>query len=169
MDQLVATIISGGALIIAATILEEMINFLIGRAAKLSGASPTVARDIKVSLRIILVLVVISVVLSVTHLASEFTALTISGIGALALSLALQTTLSNIISGILLMVDGVIRLNDEVEYSGVRGKVVRVALRNTWIKKEDGSIAVVSNAQLSGGPLVNHTAGARLKKKYAIE
>jgi small conductance mechanosensitive channel len=104
-----------------------------------------------------------------TGLASEFTALTLSGIGALAVSLALQNTLSNIISGIFLFSDGLIHLNDIVEYSSVRGKVVRIALRNTWIKMDSGEIAVISNSLLSGGPLINHSATARLSKKYAIE
>ena len=108
-------------------------------------------------------------ILSLTGLASEFTEITISGIGALAVSLALQNTLSNIISGILLFHDGVIHLNDTVEFGSVKGKVVRLALRNTWIKMDSGKIAVISNSQLSGGPLINHSATERLSKKYAIE
>ena len=47
-------------------------------------------------MRVIAVLVIVTVILSLTGLASEFTAITISGIGALAVSLALQNTLSNI-------------------------------------------------------------------------
>jgi len=160
-----------GAIVIAAgaILIEESISFVIRRAAKLAGANPTVTRDIRASLRVIALLAIVSGILSITGLASEFTALTISGIGALAVSLALQTTLSNIISGILLFTDGIIRLNDEIEYSGISGRVVRVALRNTWIRKEDGALAVVSNSSLSSGPLVNHTALARLSKRYALE
>ena len=62
-----------------------------------------------------------------------------------------------------------IHLGDVVEYSGVKGTVVRIALRNTWIKADDGSIAVVSNTSLSNGPLVNRSGVDRLKRKYAIE
>ena len=154
----------------AVTILvEEVISFLIRRAAKVAGASSTVIRDIGAAMRVIAILVIIAGILSLTGLASEFTALTLSGIGALAVSLALQNTLSNIISGIFLFSDGVIHLNDIVEYSSVRGKVVRIALRNTWIKMDSGEIAVISNSLLSGGPLINHSATARLSKKYAIE
>lgn len=154
----------------AVTILvEEVISFLIRRAAKVAGASSTVIRDIGAAMRVIAILVIIAGILSLTGLASEFTALTLSGIGALAVSLALQNTLSNIISGIFLFSDGVIHLNDIVEYSSVRGKVVRIALRSTWIKMDSGEIAVISNSLLSGGPLINHSATARLSKKYAIE
>ncbi|MDA4118901.1 MAG: mechanosensitive ion channel family protein, partial [Thaumarchaeota archaeon] len=89
-----------------------------------------------------------------------------SGVMAVAISLALQTTLSNVISGILLFNDGVIRLDDTIEYSSTRGTVVRVGLRNTWIKTEEGTIAVVSNSSLSSGPLVNRSATERLNRKY---
>jgi len=148
--------------------IEEAIGFVIRRSAKVSGASTTVSRDVVTALRVIAILAIVSEVLSATGLASEFTTITISGIGALAVSLALQTTLSNIISGILLLYDGVIRLNDEIEYGSVRGKVVRLALRNTWIMTDSGSIAVISNSTLSNGPLINQTGTARLSKKYAI-
>jgi small conductance mechanosensitive channel len=156
-------LVIGAAVAVAGTVLiEEIISSVIRRAAKSAGANPTVIRDIGTALRVIAVLVILSGILSLAGFASEFTALTISGIGALAVSLALQATLSNVISGILLFNDGAIRLNDTVEYGSVKGRVVRLALRNTWIKMDSGAIAVVSNSYLSGGPLVNHSATARL-------
>ncbi len=163
-------LVIGVVVTVAATLLiEEVIRFLIMRAAKAAGASPTVIRDVGVTLRVIAGLVILSGILSLTGLTSDFTTLAISGIGALAVSLALQTTLSNIISGILLLRDGVVHLNDTVEYGSVKGRVVRLALRNTWIKMDSGTIAVVSNSQLSNGPLINHTATARLSRRYHIE
>jgi small conductance mechanosensitive channel len=160
----------GAAVSIVATVLiEEAISSVIRRAAKVAGTSPTVIRDVVVALRVIAILIILAGILSLTGLASEFTALTISGIGALAVSIALQNTLSNIVSGILLVYDGVIHLNDTVEYGSVKGKIVRLALRNTWIKMDSGNIVVISNSLLSSGPLINHSATERLSKKYAIE
>lgn len=163
--------ITAESVLIGAGILagEEVTRLILKRAAKMAGAGPTVVRDIGVVLRLVAAVAIASTALRLTGLASEFTALTISGIGALAVTLALQATLSNVISGVLLFNDGVIRLNDVVEYSSVKGKVVRVALRNTWIKMDSGMIAIVSNSSLSNGPLVNHSATERLSRKYAIE
>jgi small conductance mechanosensitive channel len=155
--------------IIVTVLIEEVISSVIRRRAKVAGTTPTVIRDVLVTLRVIAILIILTAILSLTGLASEFTTLTISGIGALAVSLALQNTLSNVISGVLLLFDGLIHLNDIVEYGSVKGKVVRLALRNTWIKTESGTIAVISNSLLSSGPLINHSATARLSKKYAIE
>jgi len=160
--QLVTT-----ALVIVA--LEEFGGAVSKRLAKKAGAGATVVRDLGVLLRIGGVIAIATNVLSATRIASEFTTLTVSGIAALAVSLALQTTLSNVISGVLLFNDGAIRLHDSIEFGGVKGKVIRVALRNTWIKMESGSLVIVSNSSLSSGPLVNHSATDRLSKKYALE
>lgn len=169
MVPILELVIGAAVTVAGALLIEEAISFLIRRAAKAAGASPTVIRDVGTALRVIAGLVILTGFLSLTGLTSGLTTLTISGIGTLAVSLALQTTLSNIISGILLLNDGVVHLNDTVEYGGVKGKVVRLALRNTWIKMDSGMIAVVSNSMLSSGPLVNHTATARLSRKYHIE
>jgi small conductance mechanosensitive channel len=163
--------ISGSVFIVVITFVAlEVLSVVIRRAAKLAGAGPTVLRDLREGMRIIALLIVFSAIVSFTGLASEFTALTISGIAGVALSLALQTTLSNVIAGILMINDGVIRLGDQIEYGGsVKGKVVKVALRNTWIELQDGSLAVISNSNLSGGSLINRTATQRLKRKFGIE
>jgi small conductance mechanosensitive channel len=160
-----------GTLVISIVIIVivEVLSFVIKRAARAAGAGPVVIRDLGAFARISEVLLIALAITRLTGLSSDITTLTLSGIGALAASLALQTTLSNIISGILLLSDGVIHVGDVVEYSGVKGKVVRIALRNTWILAENGSIAVVSNTTISNGPLINHSGADRLRKKYAIE
>ena len=61
--------------------------------------------------------------------------------------------------------DGVLRLNDSVEYSGVKGVVVKIGLRATWVKTDHGDIAIISNNYLVNGPLVNRTATQRLERK----
>ncbi|MGB6501668.1 MAG: mechanosensitive ion channel domain-containing protein, partial [Thermoplasmata archaeon] len=46
--------------------------------------------------------------------------------------------------------------------SGVRGTIVRVAVRNVWIRTKEGDIAVIGNSNLKSGPLVNYTATRRI-------
>jgi small-conductance mechanosensitive channel len=147
----------------------EALSFGVKRAARAAGAGSVVIRDVGVYARIIEIVLIAFVITRLSGLSSDITTVTVSGIGALAVSLALQSTLSNIISGILLLSDGIIHIGDTVEYSGLKGKVVRLALRNTWIESDSGAIAVVSNTSLSNGPLINHSAVERLKKKYAID
>jgi small conductance mechanosensitive channel len=164
--DIVFYIAASGIGIIAA---EELVSVVTRRAAKAAGAGSTVLRDIKTGTRLIALVLIISNVLNLTGLSSLFTTLTISGILAVAASLALQRTLSNVIAGLLLFNDGVLRLGDTIEYSGTKGRVVRIGLRNTWVKTDPGHLVVVSNSLLSEGPLTNLSATERLKKKYAFD
>jgi small-conductance mechanosensitive channel len=108
-------------------------------------------------------------VLRFAGLASDLQTITFSGIVGLTLSLAVQSTLSNMIAGLLLFRDKALRLHDEISYSGVRGSVVSIGFRNVWIKSIDGSYALVSNSALSYGPLINYSAINRIKHKIEEE
>lgn len=153
------------SIIAAAWLFSEALIRLAYRALKKAGASPFITRTIRDALTVVWVVLAAAGILTVTGIASEFSFLTLSGIVGLAVSLALQSTLSNIISGILLLSDGVLRLNDSVLYSGVKGVVVRIGLRSTWVKTETGDIAIMSNSNLASGPFVNYSAAKRLERK----
>jgi small-conductance mechanosensitive channel len=135
------------------------------RIALRAGASKRVAHAADQWIAVVMVIIAIATFASLTGISSEFTTLTISGIAGLAASLALQTTLSNIISGILMLQDGVLRLGDDIEFGSVRGEVVKLSLRTTWLKRQDGVIVLIGNSNLAAGPIINHTAKDRLEKK----
>ena len=146
-------------------VLGFVFTRLTRRVALRAGASKSVARTADQWIAVLMVCLAVGVFAGLTGISSEFTALTVSGIAGLAASLALQTTLSNVISGILMLQDGVLRLGDDIEFGSVRGEVVRLSLRTTWLKRQDGVIVVVGNSNLAAGPIVNHTARARLERK----
>lgn len=149
-----------GCVVIAAIILVffELVGRAIGRIARRAGARKPTVRSILETARILgIVLAALSVV-TYAGLASVLAVLTVSGIAALAISLALQSTLSNMVAGVLLLRDRSIRYGDVITYSGIKGRVIRVALRNTWIVTDAGVVAIISNGNLNNGPLINHTA-----------
>jgi small-conductance mechanosensitive channel len=137
----------------------------ITSAAKRAGVPQAQLRFFRDVMRALFILLAVIAIIHLSGLTSEFTALTVSGIVAIALSLALQTTLTNVISGVLLLLDGSIHVSDSVEYSGVKGEVVKIGLRNTWIKTKKGNLVIISNSLLASGPLTNYTASQRLLKK----
>jgi small-conductance mechanosensitive channel len=130
-----------------------------------AGASKQLVRNIRDGVRIAWIVVSVAAVLIVTGVASEFQALTVTGLAGLAISLALQTTLSNIIAGVLLFSDRTLRLNDIISYSGIKGTVVRVGLRSTLIRTQEGNIAIIGNSTLMSGPFINYSAEERLVGK----
>src|SRR5207249_4131251 len=117
---------------------------------------------IVVAVAAVLIVVAIASEFQITGIASEFQALTVTGLAGLTISLALQTTLSNIIAGVLLFSDKTLRLNDVISYSGIRGTVVRVGLRSTLIRTQEGNIAIIGNSTLMSGPFINYSAEERL-------
>lgn len=159
--------VSLGVILIVGTLLTRLVHGIARRA----GASKQVVSSITELMGVLMLLAAVGVLSTLTGLSSYLTALTISGIAGLAISLALQTTLSNIISGILMLRDGVVHLGDDLQYGGpggLRGVVVRVSLRTTWLKTPDGVISVIGNSTLAAGPILNYTAGARLRKKLEV-
>lgn len=97
---------------------------------------------------------------------SFLSTLTFSAIAGVAVTLALQTTLQNLVAGLLLLQHRFLRLGDEVQFSGLKGSVVGFGLVTTVLKLSDGNLAFVSNANLLSGPLVNFTAAQRLTGEY---
>ena len=165
IDPIIILIIEIVLIIVGSALLTEALIRGLSRLVKRAGAHAGLARSIREGFTLVWVTLAAVAILSLTGVASEFSFLTISGIVGLAVSLALQNTLSNIISGVLLLSDGVLRLGDSIEYSGVKGVVVKIGLRATWVKSGQGDIAVISNNYLMNGPLVNHTATQRLERK----
>lgn len=165
IDPKIVLIVEIALIIVGSAILTEALIRGLSRLVRRAGAHAGLARSIREGFTLVWITLAGVAILSLTGIASEFSFLTISGIVGLAVSLALQNTLSNIISGVLLLSDGVLRLDDSVEYSGVKGVVVKIGLRATWVKTDKGDIAVISNNYLVNGPLVNHTATQRLERK----
>lgn len=165
VDSLVSIAIKDLLIIIAFWIVGQLVIRAIRASARRAGVSKGQIRTATETLTFVVIVFAVLAVVHASGLGTQFTALTVSGIIALAFSLAAQATLSNVISGILLLVDGTLRINDKIEFSGIKGEVVKIGLRNSWIKTAEGSLVIVSNSQIASGPLTNHSASERLLSK----
>ena len=147
-------------------LVGQLLIRTITASARRAGVPQGQLRIFQEGLMYIFIVLASVTVVHLSGLTSEFTTLTISGIAAIALSLALQTSLSNVISGVLLLLDNTLRINDMIEYSGIKGQVVKIGLRSSWVKTSEGNIVIISNSQIANGPLINYTTGERLMKKF---
>ncbi|MDA4126519.1 MAG: mechanosensitive ion channel family protein [Thaumarchaeota archaeon] len=158
-------------LVVGVAVVGTFLASLVGSVALRAGASKAVANSVRSWIGVLMIISVVAGVAYLTGISSQLTTLTISGIAGLAISLALQNTISNVISGVLLLSDGIIRLGDDIQYGGpggVRGEVVKLSLRTTWIRTPEGVITVIGNTNLSAGPILNYTAKTRLGKKLEV-
>ena len=154
-----------GIALLLIVVFGTIVARLAAGISKRAGAPRDVANSVREWIAVVMILIAVAVVASLTGISSEFTTLTISGIAGLALSLALQTTLSNVIAGVLMLRDGVLRTGDLIEFGSIKGEVIKLSLRSTWIRTTDGAISIIGNSNLSAGPIINRTAKGRLEKK----
>src|SRR4029077_2161604 len=114
VDPVIIQIVEAIVTIAIAWLVAEVLIKLISGVAKRAGASPDLIRTVREALSILWIVLAAVAIVTISGIASVFSFLTLSGIVGLAISLALQNTLSNIISGILLLSDGALRLHDSI-------------------------------------------------------
>jgi small-conductance mechanosensitive channel len=78
------------------------------------------------------------------------------GVGGLAVALALQDTLSNLFSGLQILLSRQIKQGDYIQLeSGDRGYVTDISLRNTTVRGLGGSLIILPNSKLATTSIVN--------------
>ncbi len=86
--------------------------------------------------------------------------LAVIGAAGFVVAFALQGTLSNFASGLLIMVNKPFDVGDEVEVGGgIKGRVTRVSIFSTYIETDDGLMKIVPNDNIWKSVIVNQTTG----------
>jgi len=78
-----------------------------------------------------------------------------SGAVAIILALAVQSTLADVFSGIVLNATKPFRVDDVINIDGVEGKVVEIDWRSTYLLTSAGSMVVIPNAMAAKTRIVN--------------
>lgn len=84
-----------------------------------------------------------------------------AGVVGLAIGLALQGTLHNTFSGIILSFRPELEVGDWIETNDYAGEVQEVNLRNVVIKQSDNNLVVIPNVKIVENPFKNLTNTAR--------
>jgi small-conductance mechanosensitive channel len=170
LTSLTWELVVGSAVLVALfALVGEGVSRIVRRLGRRAGLKETTLISIRDGARVIWIVLAIVAVAFYAKLASDLDVLAFSTVGGLVLSLALQATLSNVIAGLFMIEDGTLRLGDEITYSSIRGTVIRITLRTTWLMSEKGVIVVVSNSNLMSGPLTIHSGTTRLVSRYHLE
>ena len=142
--------------VVVIRVILKLLDGMLARSKSLKSLSRYIHSVAKIAMTVILVLMVAEDV--GIHTTSLVAMLSVAG---LAVSLALQNTLSNVAGGIMLLVTNPFQVGDYVEADGISGTVHAIDLSYTAIITIDGKEIFVPNSQLAGTKIVNYTVLGR--------
>ncbi|MBM3918892.1 MAG: mechanosensitive ion channel family protein [Sphingomonadales bacterium] len=90
------------------------------------------------------------------------------GIGGLAVALAAQESLANLLGSFTIFLDKPFQVGDSVEFSGVSGTIEKVGFRSTRIRTLDKTLLTVPNKNLVGAPLNNMSEGTQKRARFQL-
>jgi MscS family membrane protein len=96
------------------------------------------------------------------------TALAGLGVGGIAVALAAQKTLENVIGGASLIMDGAVRVGDFFKMGDVTGTIEVIGLRSTRVRTMDRTIVTIPNGQMATMMLENFSARDRFWLRHLI-
>jgi MscS family membrane protein len=120
-----------------------------------SNVTATVAPMMKKIVDLLLFLIAGMIILD--HYGVNIGSLLVSlGVGSLAVALAAQETVANMIAGFVILIDQPFRVGDRIKIpSGEEGDVTQIGLRSTRILNYDNNLVVVPNSELVKNRLIN--------------
>lgn len=117
----------------------------------------------EVGLKVVLLLVVASMVgLETTSFIAIFSAL------AFSVGLALQGSLGNFASGVLILLFKPYRVGDLIKVVGLAGTVKEIQIFNTILLTPQGKRIIIPNGKMTDGPIENIAEGAEVQAEVTV-
>lgn len=144
--------------------LAGLISKIVAKAmekAKVGKEVVTFAHSfVKIGIKILIFVAVIGTL--GFNIASLVTAL---GAATVAIGLALQDSLKNIASGIMILVHKPFKVGDFLETNGLQGTVTHIDIANTYLLTLDNKEIIIPNSSMAVSNIINYTS----KKKRRVD
>ncbi len=138
------------------------VSNIISKAMKKAKISTEVVTFVHSFIKIALKSVVVVAVIGTLgfNVASLVTAL---GAATVAVGLALQDTLKNIASGLMVLINKPFKVDDYVSIGGFEGRVTKIDISNTHLLTTDNKEVIIPNANLTSGNITNYSSQEKRK------
>lgn len=153
-----------GAIVVfvAGILLIKLVVSLIRTTTRRTVHEPTVRTYVISAAQIALWVVLFMIVLGIFGLDTTGV-VTILGAAGLAIGLALQGTLSNFASGIMLMMFRPFKAGDSIEVAGVSGTAIEIGIFSSIVDMPDNVRAFVPNSMIFTGVIKNRSINDYLR------
>lgn len=153
----VQTILSALVLLVICLIVVKILLRITDKVLRRTGLDPSLHTFLRSAVKAVLLFLTVLIVapslnIPVTSLVA------VLSVAGLAVSLAVQNSLSNVAGGIQLLTSKPFKVGDYVEVGGIAGTVADVGIYYTRIKTGDNKLTQIPNSQIAGEKIINYTA-----------
>lgn len=144
------------AIFVIGRMLANMLTGMLRKAFDRANMDPTLSGFLCKIANILMVLMVIMASLGKLGInTTSFVA--ILGAAGLAVGLALQGSLGNFASGVMIIFFRPYKVGDFIEAGGTKGIVEEISIFNTNMRTPQNQVVIVPNGQITGGTIVNYS------------
>lgn len=150
-------------------LIIKIIKKLVGRVIDKGNIDKTAGGFLKSFIKVILDTILLIVILNALGVPMA-SIITVVGAAGLALSLALQQSLSNVAGGFIILFSKPFKAGDVIEVNDVIGKVDNISILYTKIVSYDNKVSYIPNGVISNAKITNRTEKSlrRLDLTYSI-
>ena len=150
-------LIGAGALLLIGLVVIRIVMRMIQRLMDRLPLERAVEGFLMSAIRIVLIIVLGTMVCS--QLGIPITSLVaLLSLFALAVSLSVQDVLSNMVSGMVILIAKPFASGDYIETPSASGSVESIGLMHTYLLSPDNKVLMVPNKELSSGRITNYSA-----------
>lgn len=164
MEKVLSSLLLLLACLVAIRVVMALTERLLNRAVMEARVRGYVLRGLRTALYVVAALVVAgSLGVDVTSL------IALVSIFGLAVSLAVQDTLSNVAGGIVLLFSKPFAVGDYIAAADSEGTVAELTLTHTRLDTYDGLRVTLPNSKLTAGKIVNYTVRGVRRADHALQ
>jgi small conductance mechanosensitive channel len=153
-----------------------LVFFLIARAARnlIQSVVPRVHGDVNIMLLLSRIcyygILTLGLFTALPKMGLDITAL-ITGLGltGFALGFALKDVLSNLISGIMLLIYRPFQIGDQIVMGTYEGKIETIRMRDTVLRGYDGRMIIIPNSKLITEVVINNRSAQLVREEIEVE
>ena len=163
LENILRTVLALVVGVVVIKLIQRAVERILSRNASLAPIHRYLRSAVSIVLWLLLALVLLG------SLGVELTSIiALLSVAGLAVSLALQNTLSNLAGGIMLLVSKPMTIGDYVEIGSVSGTVSMIGLSYSTLVTVENTEIYIPNSQLSSATIINYTRLGRRRMEITV-